>query len=202
MSVISQDKLRELAGAAFADSAALLGRFVEQSRDELVELAGRIAERFREGGKVLLFGNGGSAADAQHIAAEFVNKLSMDHLALPAVALTTDSSVLTCIANDRSYEEVFSRQIEALGREGDVAWGISTSGRSESVLRALRTARERGLVTVLSSGKGGERAPVEVDFRLIVPHTYSARIQEVQITMAHVVCELVEVILFGGADGS
>ncbi|MBN1593805.1 MAG: SIS domain-containing protein, partial [Candidatus Coatesbacteria bacterium] len=142
--------------------------------------------------------NGGSAADAQHVAAEFVNRLSMEHRALPAIALSTDTSVLTSIANDRSFDVVFSRQVEALGAEGDVAWGISTSGTSENVLRALSVARERGMTAVFLTGEGGKGA--DVDFLFAVPHRYSARIQEVHIVLAHIICELVERIMFGGSN--
>ena len=189
----------EFARGKFEESAELIRSFVERNVGAIVETAERLGQCFSAGGKLLLFGNGGSAADAQHIAAEFVNRLSMEHPALPAIALTTDTSVLTSIANDRSFAEVFSRQIEALGSEGDMAWGISTSGTSENVLRALSVARSRNMMTIFSTGEGGKDA--EVDFLFAVPHRYSARIQEVHIVLAHVICELVEMIMFGEENG-
>jgi len=131
-----------------AESVALKQRFFADSAGLLVEVGSRIAECLRGGGKVLAFGNGGSAADAQHLAGELVGRFLRDRAALAALALTTDSSVVTAIGNDMGYESVFRRQIEAHGRRGDVALGITTSGRSANVVEALRVARERGLVTV------------------------------------------------------
>jgi len=188
-----------LAIDAAVASANLVRTFIEGNTGAIVETAERLVECFESGGKLLLFGNGGSAADAQHIAAEFVNRLSMEHRALPAIALTTDTSVLTSIGNDRSFAEVFSRQVEALGSAGDVAWGISTSGTSENVLRAFSVAKSRGMASIFSAGEGGRDA--EVAFLFAVPHRYSARIQEVHIVLAHIICELVETIMFGGENG-
>ncbi len=150
--------------------------------------------------KLLIFGNGGSAADAQHVAAEFVNRYGRWRQALPAIALTTDSSVLTSIANDAAFEEIFSRQIEALGSPGDVAWGITTSGQSPNVVRGLKAARAVGLVTVAMTGKTGGEIGTLVDHWIHVDHGFSPRIQELQITLAHVICELVEERLFPPCD--
>jgi D-sedoheptulose 7-phosphate isomerase len=156
----------------------------------------RIAEAFiaalRAGRTLLFFGNGGSAADAQHLAAEFVNRFVVDRPGLPALALTTDTSVLTSIGNDQDFTRIFSRQVEALGRPGDVAVGISTSGSSANVLEGLRTARAWGLVTVGLTG--GRRAPLQAlcDHLVSVPSGTTARIQEVHILVGHVLCELVD----------
>ncbi|MBK7978015.1 MAG: SIS domain-containing protein [Deltaproteobacteria bacterium] len=166
--------------------------------DRVVAAAHVVVECFQRGGKLLLFGNGGSASDAQHVAAEFVNRFVAERRALPALALTTDTSALTSIANDRSYEEVFSRQVEAWGRAGDVAIAISTSGNSPSVLRAVETCKARGLTTIgLTGGGGGALAP-RVDLLIDVGQTRNtARIQEIHITVGHVLCDLVDAALMG-----
>jgi D-sedoheptulose 7-phosphate isomerase len=180
-----------------ADSAALKHRFFDQSASLLLAVGSRLAEALRAGGKVLTFGNGGSAADAQHLAGELVGRFQRQRVALPALALTTDAAVVTAIANDLGYENVFARQVEAHGRPGDVAVAISTSGRSPNVLVALRAARERGLVTVgLTGNGGGEVAPL-VDHLIDVPHRDTARIQEVHAMVVHVLCQIVEEALAG-----
>ncbi len=199
MKSVGRDVLARLAKEKSEESAYLVRAFMDGCADAVAEAAQRLADCLGAGGKLLLFGNGGSAADAQHIAAEFVNRLSIERPALPAIALTTDTSVLTSIANDRSFAEVFSRQIEGLGNEGDVAWGISTSGTSENVLRAFSVARSKNMLTIFSTGQGGKDAVV--DFLFAVPHHYSARIQEVHIVLAHTICELVEMIMFGEHNG-
>ncbi|HUT02926.1 MAG TPA: SIS domain-containing protein [bacterium] len=199
MKDLDRSGLERLAREKSEESSALLKSFLDRNAGTIARAAEQLASRFQDGQKLLIFGNGGSAADAQHIAAEFINRLSMEHRALPAIALTTDTSVLTAIANDRSFAQVFSRQIEALGRENDVAWGISTSGQSENVLSALLTARQRGMLTIFSTGEGGKR--VEADFLFAVEHSYSARVQEVHLVLAHILCELVETIMFGGSNG-
>lgn len=199
MKDLDEGGLERFARAKSEESSALLKGFVQRNAGTIAQAARGLARRLQNGHKLLIFGNGGSAADAQHIAAELVNRLSLEHRALPVIALTTDTSVLTSIANDRSFAEVFSRQIEALGNEGDVAWGISTSGQSENVLRALSTAKQRGMLTIFSTGEGGKK--VEADFLFAVEHSYSARIQEVHIVLAHILCELVEAMMFGGDHG-
>jgi len=199
MKDLDRSGLERLAREKSEESSALLKSFLDRNASTIARAAEQLASRFQDGQKLLIFGNGGSAADAQHIAAELINRLSMEHRALPAIALTTDTSVLTAIANDRSFAQVFSRQIEALGRENDVAWGISTSGQSENVLSALLAAKQRGMLTIFSTGEGGKR--VEADFLFAVEHSYSARVQEVHIVLAHILCELVETIMFGGSDG-
>jgi D-sedoheptulose 7-phosphate isomerase len=189
--------MREQIKNIFATSIEVKRQTVTKCLDDIISLTEIVMQTLKSGGKILLFGNGGSAADAQHIAAEFVNRLKKDRFPLPALALTTDTSVLTSISNDYGYELVFVKQIEALGRPGDVAWGISTSGRSPNVNLALKKAKELGLKTIaLTGGKGGEMAKI-ADLSVIVPSSDTPRIQEVHITIGHIVCELVEEELFG-----
>ena len=153
------------------------------------------------GGKVLLFGNGGSAADAQHIAAELVGRYRRERKALPAIALTVNASSLTAIANDSSFERVFARQVEALGAAGDVAFGISTSGNSPSVLRGVEAAKSAGLITVGLTGTTGGSLKRAVDYCLQVPSDETPRIQEAHILLGHILCEYVEEALFGRQAG-
>lgn len=182
---------------AFDESAATKTRFVREHADRIVEVARLIARAFREGRKVLLFGNGGSSTDASHIAAEFVGRYHRDRKALPAIALGTDTAALTCIANDYEYAEIFARQIHALGQKGDIAVGISTSGNSPNVLRGVEAARALGLVTIAWSGHTGGKLAALVDYAFVVPSSVTARIQESHITLGHVLCELIEEDLFG-----
>jgi D-sedoheptulose 7-phosphate isomerase len=157
--------------------------------------ARRLAGCIADGHKILLFGNGGSAADAQHIAAEFVNRFMIERPPLAAVALTTDSSILTSIGNDYHFDDIFSKQVQALGKEGDIAWGISTSGNSPNVLKGLQAARELKMYTIGLGGRGGKMAS-QVDLALNVPSDTTARIQESHLTLAHILCELVERALY------
>lgn len=185
---MDEQRVRKIA----AESIALKERFFAESSALLVEVGGRIAERLRAGGRVLTFGNGGSAADAQHFAGELVGRFLKERQALPALALTADSSVMTALANDLGYDVVFRRQLEAHGRPGDVALGISTSGRSPNVVEALRFARERGLLTIGVTGGGGGQLAGLVDYLIDVPHGETARIQEVHGMVVHILCEIVE----------
>jgi D-sedoheptulose 7-phosphate isomerase len=188
--------------ALFAESARVRHVFLEEEGERLGRAVELIGDRLAGGGKLLLFGNGGSAADAQHIATEFVGRLQRDRPAIAAIALTTDTSALTAIANDYGYAEVFARQIEALGRRGDVALAISTSGRSASVLRAVEACRERGIAVVgLTGGNGGELANVSDVALRVSASTNSSRIQETHILVGHVICELVERRLFDSGAG-
>ncbi len=183
---------------AFRDLLMTLEAMLRDQQEELERATGLVQGVLASGHKVLLFGNGGSAAQAQHIAAELVNRLRHDRAALPALALTTDTSVLTSVANDRDFSKIFSRQIEALGRPGDLAWGLTTSGRSPNVLEGLREARQRGLKTmVFSGGKGGEAKGL-ADVALVVPSTDVPRIQEIHLLLGHVICEVVEARLREG----
>jgi D-sedoheptulose 7-phosphate isomerase len=183
--------------AAAEESAELKRRFGAEKAGLVVALGNRIATTLRAGGKVLTFGNGGSAADAQHLAAELVGRYMKDRPAWPAIALTTDTSILTSVANDFGYESVFRRQVEALGRPGDVAIGISTSGRSPNVLAALDKAREMGLVTVAMTGPGGGTIAGRVDYLVDVPHPSTPRIQEVHGLVVHLLCQVVEDAMAG-----
>ena len=160
---------------------------------EAVAVVGRVLARsLEQGGAVLWCGNGGSASDSQHIAAELVGRFKENRRPLRSIALSTDTSVLTCIGNDFGYEEVFSRQVEAIGRPGDVLVGISTSGRSPNVNAAFATARSVGVTTVGLLGKGGGDAVGLVDHALVVPSASTARIQEAHILIGHVFCEIIE----------
>lgn len=171
-------------------------RFIKDNMEALLRAARRLATCFASGHKLLIFGNGGSAADAQHIAAELVNRFLIERKPLPALALTTDTSVLTSISNDYSFSEVFSRQVRALGTKGDIAWGISTSGNSENVLVAIGTARDMGLFTIGLTGCGGGKLARCCDLALIVDSQATPRIQEAHIAAGHILCELVDRILF------
>jgi len=166
---------------------------VREKLHESIELTGqKLAQSLSSGGTVFWCGNGGSAADSQHLAAELVGRFKKNRRALRSVALTTDSSVLTCIANDYSYDDIFARQIEALGRPADILLGISTSGNSENVLRAFKVAKEMGLITIALLGKDGGVAKELVDVALIIPSNSTARIQEAHILIGHMLCEIVE----------
>ena len=175
-----------------ADSVALKQQFFAASAGQLVELGGRMAVSLNAGGRVLAFGNGGSAADAQHFAAELVGRLARERRGLSAIALTTDPSVVTAVSNDMGYAAVFRRQVEAHGRKGDVALGISTSGRSANVVEALQSARARGLVTVGLTGEGGGQLAGLVDHLIAVPHPDTQRVQEVHSMVLHVLAQVIE----------
>jgi len=179
-------------GRLVADSVALKQRFFGASAPLLLEVGQRIAGCVLAGGRVLAFGNGGSAADAQHFAAELVGRLARERPALSAIALTTDPAVVTAVANDMGFASVFRRQVEAHGRAGDVALGISTSGRSPNVLEALRAARSRGLVTVGLTGEGGGELAGLVEHLIAVPHPDTQRVQEVHAMVLHVLAQIVE----------
>jgi D-sedoheptulose 7-phosphate isomerase len=193
--------MKKIIAAIFADSIATQQRFIEEYGDALAGVVEELVRAFKAGRKVLLFGNGGSAADAQHIAAEFVNRYLIDRPPLPALALTTDTSALTSIANDHGVADLFAKQVMALGRAGDVAVAISTSGNSANVLRALETCRALGIKTVgLTGGDGGVMARM-VDHLLCVSATrVTPRIQETHIVIGHVLCEMVDHLLFGEAS--
>jgi phosphoheptose isomerase len=167
-------------------------RMAQGSLAPVVDAARLIRAAHERGGKLLIFGNGGSAADAQHMAAELVNRFQRERGAIAAVALTTDTSILTSIANDYSFDRAFVRQVEALGRPGDVVMGITTSGASPSVVQALEAARSRGLGTIALTGRDGGAAGRVADVHINVPAGTTARIQEVHATLIHAICELVE----------
>ncbi|MCX7634272.1 MAG: D-sedoheptulose 7-phosphate isomerase [Syntrophales bacterium] len=184
----------------FRESSELKETFLNENLLKVVQVVDAVTQALKGGNKLLLFGNGGSAADAQHLAAEFVNRFLIERPPLPAIALSTDTSIITSIGNDYDFSEIFSKQIRAIGNAGDVAWGISTSGRSPNVVKGLQQARKMGLITIgLTGGDGGEIGPI-VDYWLNVPSNSTPRIQEVHITVGHVVCQLVDLKLFQRPD--
>jgi D-sedoheptulose 7-phosphate isomerase len=173
------------------------------SRDAgLIDVARKIAEviagALRGGGKLLVAGNGGSAADAQHISAEIVGRYKKDRPAYAAIALTTDTSALTAISNDYGFEHVFSRQVEGLGRRGDVLLALTTSGRSPNILAALKTARQRGMITVGFTGSNGAALAASCDHLLVVPSDDTAVIQQIHMAFAHGICEVIEQTISNG----
>jgi D-sedoheptulose 7-phosphate isomerase len=188
------DAFESFARRELEESAAVTLRTADECLGAIRQAANVMAEALRAGGKVLLCGNGGSAADCQHLAAELVNVLdrARPRPALSAIALTTDTALLTAVANDLGFERVFERQIEGLGRAGDVLLAISTSGDSPSIIKALECAKERGIRTVLLSGATGGAARALADTAILVPSRATQRIQEAHIVVGHVLCELVE----------
>lgn len=179
------------------ESAELKQQVIETCMKSILAAADLIADTFRSGGKVLLCGNGGSAADCQHMAAEFVSRLTkdFDRPGLPAIALTTDTSFLTAYANDVDFEGVFARQVQALGKPGDVLVGISTSGNSVNVIRAVEAARQTSLKIIVLTGSGGRLASM-ADVAIMVPSSNTQYIQEAHLAIEHIICELVERQLF------
>jgi D-sedoheptulose 7-phosphate isomerase len=187
--------LKESVARSLKEGSELRLKMAETMLVEIVSAATAIAEAFKAGGKLLLFGNGGSAADAQHIAAEFMNRFLIERPPLPAIALTTDTSVLTSIANDYTFDEIFSKQVKALGKKRDVALGITTSGSSGNVLKALRAAKKLGMTTIALTGEGGKAASL-ADIALQIPSRSTPRIQEAHIAVGHILCDLTDTILF------
>jgi D-sedoheptulose 7-phosphate isomerase len=182
----------EKIAAIFDQAADAHRRFAAHGVGEILRAAAVIRAATASGRKVLVFGNGGSAADAQHLAAELVGRFEIERPALAAVALTPDSSIVTAIANDYGYDQVFSRQVEALGQQGDIAVGISTSGRSRNVEAALAAAKARGMVTIALTGRDGGRMGLHADIHLNVAESSTARIQEVHRTILHAMCTMIE----------
>lgn len=190
------EKVDHIIQRSLQDSLRIKEKFILEHADRIKELAAWIAEAFGRSGKLLIFGNGGSAADAQHIAAEFVNRFIIERPPLPALALTTDTSILTSISNDYDYSEVFAKQIRALGCEGDIALGISTSGNSPNVVKGLEVSREMGIKTVALAGKDGGRIAGVADLAFVVSSDHVPRVQEAHGLFGHILCELVDYILF------
>jgi D-sedoheptulose 7-phosphate isomerase len=190
--VVNLEGLRSI----IEESLALKQSFFEKDAARLLEAGQIMADTLRAGGKVLAFGNGGSAADAQHFAGELVNRFGFDRPALPAIALTTDSSILTSVANDGDFRHVFRRQVEALGAAGDVALAISTSGNSGNVLEAVAACQEKQVKTIGLAGRDGGELAGRVDLCLTVPHQETSRIQEVHAMIVHLLCQSIEEDLF------
>ncbi len=178
------------------ENARLKATIAQTMAGDIELMVNLVIDVFKNNGKVVLCGNGGSAADAQHIAGELVGRFQLERQALPAIALTTNTSILTAVANDYDYNMVFSRQVEALVTEKDIVIGISTSGNSRNVLEALEAARSKGARTIVLTGANGEKMAEIADLVLAVPSHNTARIQEAHITIGHIVCELVEAQLF------
>lgn len=191
--------MKEAITRAFDESIRVKQAFLRDGIEGLVRAVDAIVTAFGNGNKLLIFGNGGSAADAQHIAAEFVNRFRIERPPLAAIALTTDSSALTSIANDYAYEEIFAKQVRALGKAGDVALAISTSGNAANVLRAVEVCQKLKIVTIgLTGGTGGKLAGQTDHLLCVSETTATARIQETHILIGHVICELVDTQLFPG----
>lgn len=176
----------------FRESIRVKEKTLEANAEKIASTVGEIGRIFKNNGKVIIFGNGGSAADSQHIAAEFIGRFKKERRSLPAIALTTDTSILTALGNDYGFDTVFSRQVEGLARPGDLAWAISTSGNSRNVIEAVNKAKEMGLTTVSLTGCDGGGLAKLTDISIIVPSRDTARIQESHICVAHTICELVE----------
>lgn len=184
--------MRERIKDVLLESIQVKEEILRNQISQIVAITQLIVDCLKKNGKLIVFGNGGSASDSQHIAAELVGRFKRDRSALAGIALTTNTSIITSLANDYGYDVVFSRQIEALGQKNDVVLGISTSGKAKNVLMGLRQAKKMGIKTVaLSGGDGGDIAKV-ADVSLLVPSSVTARIQEAHITIAHIICEIIE----------
>jgi len=194
------EKIEEIIKKAFQEGTQIRDQFLKDSLGQVVKVVNVITASLKKGNKILLFGNGGSAADAQHLAAEFVNRFLIERPPLPAIALTTDTSIITSIGNDYDFAQIFAKQIRAIGQPGDVAIGMSTSGVSPNVLRGLEIAKKMGLVTIGLTGRDGGQIAQAVDYCLNVSSNSVPRIQEVHITLGHVICELVDYKLFQKPD--
>ncbi len=182
---------------AFEESITVKEKFVDEKNiDKIIEVAKAIANAFNDGKKLILFGNGGSATDASHIAAEFINRFKKERPGLPAISLNTDMAVITSIANDYDFSEVFAKQLKSLADEGDIVIAISTSGNSPNVLKAVDVAKKKRLTTVAFTGIKGEKFASKATYAFTVPSDNTPRIQETHITLGHVLCQMVEEILF------
>jgi D-sedoheptulose 7-phosphate isomerase len=191
----SDDRLKK-ARRLLEESAQVKLKAAELLTTKIVKASDLILEAYENGGKVIIFGNGGSAADAQHMASELTGRFMMERVALPAIALTTDTSTLTAISNDYGFENVFSRQVEALSKQHDIVIAISTSGRSENILTAIDAAKKKGIITLGLTGESGGALANRVDLCINVPSQNTPRIQEAHITIIHIICQLVEQGLF------
>lgn len=191
------ETMEQIIGLSLRESIAAKEAFAREEGGKIARLVVWIVDTLNRDGKVIIFGNGGSAADAQHMAAEFVNRFMIDRRPLAALALTTDSSILTSIGNDFSFDDIFSKQIQALGRPGDLALGISTSGNSPNVVKGVEVAGQMGLKTVVLTGGTGGRLKEMADLALNVPTKRTPHIQEVHLWIEHLVCQLVDEVMFG-----
>lgn len=188
--------MKEIVENILADSLSIKKAFIRENVSNLINLAEKVALAFTNDCKLMICGNGGSAADAQHIAAEFVNQYNLKRPPLPAMALTTDTSVITSIGNDYSFDDIFSKQVKAFGMKGDVLLAISTSGNSKNILSAVKDADNLGLYTAGFFGKNGGKLAGLVDTAIVVKNSETPRIQEAHILAGHILCHLVDYILF------
>jgi D-sedoheptulose 7-phosphate isomerase len=181
---------------AFEESIEVKKKFAEENVDTIIEAAKVIADAFNKGKKLILFGNGGSATDASHIAAEFINRFQKERPSLPAISLNADMAVITSIANDYDFSEIFAKQLKSLSDEGDVVIAISTSGNSPNILKAMDVAKRRRLTTIAFTGMKGDKFASKATYAFIVPSDKTPHIQETHITLGHILCRMVEEILF------
>ncbi len=188
--------MREKILKVFNESIEVKKKFVEENVETIIEVSNLLADTFSRENKLLLFGNGGSASDASHIAAEFVNRFKKERPALPAIALNSDTAVITSIANDYDYMNIYARQLKAFAQDGDMVIAISTSGNSKNIIKAIDVAKRKKLKTVAFTGAKGDKLASKCDFVFAVPSSNTPRIQETHITLGHVICQMVEEILF------
>lgn len=188
--------MKDIINNILQDSLKVKAIFIEENVDKMIDLAEKIALSFTNDRKLLLCGNGGSAADAQHLAAEFVNRFELERPPLPAIALTTDTSILTCVGNDYSFNDVFTKQIKAIGLEGDILLAISTSGDSPNIISAAKAAKAMGIYVAGLAGRNGGKLNKISDSCMVVNSKVTARIQEIHILAGHIICKLVDYILF------
>ena len=184
--------MRDTIKEKILESIQVKEELMRSNVDQIIQISTCIIRCLKKGGKIIFFGNGGSAADSQHLAAEFVGRFQKDRSALPAISLTTNTSILTALANDYGYEVIFAKQIEALGKKGDVAVGISTSGRARNVLSGIRQAKQMRLKTIALTGGEAGALIKTADIALTIPSKITARVQEAHITVGHIICELAE----------
>jgi len=189
--------MREKIRKIFEEAIQVTEKFLDgDTIDRILEVSKVVAGSFNDGKKLILFGNGGSSADASHIAAEFINRFKRERPGLPAIALNTDMAVITAIANDYDFSEIFAKQLKAIADEGDVVIAMSTSGNSPNILKAMDVARKKRLITIALTGIKGEKFASKAHFAFIVPSESTPRIQETHIILGHVICQMVEEILF------
>lgn len=189
--------MKEKIFKAFEESIRVKKDFITETNvDKIFEVSKIIANAFNEGKKLILFGNGGSATDSSHIAAEFINRFKRDRPGLPAISLNTDMAVMTSIANDYDFSEIFAKQLKAIAEEGDVVIALSTSGSSLNVLKAMDVAKKKKLITIAFTGIKGEKLASKANYAFVVPSDNTPRIQETHITIGHTICQMVEEILF------
>lgn len=181
---------------AFEESISVKQKFIKENLDTVIDVSKLLSGMFNRGNKLILFGNGGSAADASHIAAEFVNRFMKERPGLPAIALNTDTAIITSIANDYDFSDIFARQLKALAQEGDIIIALSTSGNSPNILKAVDVARKKKLKIIAFTGAKGDKLASKSDYVFAVPSSSTPRIQETHITLGHVLCQMVEEILF------